>query len=444
MTMQKKCTFWSARAFSLIEVLGGIALVLTIAAVALISIKDTVISGQRSAVQRELQALNSAWQNFKSAGGVIEANASVVEALAALKRGVEMAGSDFAPLATNPKLNLDVGGNTYTLQYDPEEGFSYIDPSGSGMGRAGEEVEGIPISGYPFDGEDGQNQSFVFDPTDPAAIQAALAALENLNPEDPAYAQYLQGLNAAALLGNVYNSDLIDGGLVFRDGNWIPRSVAAAEDISRLPDPAPLLVGLSNAPDQTSYFLALTPEQQASLLRSLPAQANIADIIGLGYGGGDDTFRDILAAFPSGEAGLLLNKLSSDNYESWMDAINWQIDFTGLDLHGWAPNYAIHLGHGGHGDLSGIPTTALNRTEDSGLWYADLSGRNLTGLITTSRALVYTNMAGSKISLTQIIDSGGIRGANLTEIGITREDLQAALLERGKTGWYWDLDTVSF
>jgi len=55
---------------SLVEVLGATAVVMTVASVVVISAKDTLTASQRSAVQRELQSLNSALNNFKAAGGV--------------------------------------------------------------------------------------------------------------------------------------------------------------------------------------------------------------------------------------------------------------------------------------------------------------------------------------------------------------------------------------
>ena len=53
----------------MVEILGASAIMITLAALALISVKDTLTAGQRSSAQRELQVLNTSLANFKSAGG---------------------------------------------------------------------------------------------------------------------------------------------------------------------------------------------------------------------------------------------------------------------------------------------------------------------------------------------------------------------------------------
>lgn len=63
--------FNSTKGFSLVEILGAIAVVSTLAAVSVVSIKDTVQAGQKAGAQKELQHLNGALQNFRSAGGVM-------------------------------------------------------------------------------------------------------------------------------------------------------------------------------------------------------------------------------------------------------------------------------------------------------------------------------------------------------------------------------------
>jgi Tfp pilus assembly protein PilE len=54
-------------ALTLVEVLGAVAVTITLAALALLSAKDSIMAGQRSAVQRELQSLNSVLNNYKAA-----------------------------------------------------------------------------------------------------------------------------------------------------------------------------------------------------------------------------------------------------------------------------------------------------------------------------------------------------------------------------------------
>lgn len=74
------------------------------ATVSAVSIKDAVSAGQKAAVQRELQSLNTTLQRFTATGGVIPEGAGVVEALDALKGGVDLTGSEveFNPLANLP------------------------------------------------------------------------------------------------------------------------------------------------------------------------------------------------------------------------------------------------------------------------------------------------------------------------------------------------------
>jgi type II secretory pathway pseudopilin PulG len=101
------------RAFSLVEVLGAVAVLATLAAVSIVSIKDTVQAGQKASAQREIQALNAALQSFKSAGGVIPANATVDEVVQALKVGTDLAGRGYAPLTNDPSGEVQIAGATY-------------------------------------------------------------------------------------------------------------------------------------------------------------------------------------------------------------------------------------------------------------------------------------------------------------------------------------------
>jgi len=135
-----------------------------------------------------------------------------------------MSDSNYTPLIGDPELTKTIGNKDYNLVYDDNTGFSYVPEDGDGaeFAQGGAEIGANPAG-----------EGFVFDPTSAAAIQAALSALDNLNVEDPLYAQYLQAFNAASLLGNVYNSDLIDAGLVFRDGSWVPPIVTYPRDYLR-------------------------------------------------------------------------------------------------------------------------------------------------------------------------------------------------------------------
>lgn len=88
----------SRQAFTLVEVLGAVAGAATLATVSVVSIQDSVKAGQRASVQRELQHLNTALQNFKSAGGVIPPDTSAEAAVTALQVGTNLEGSNFSPL----------------------------------------------------------------------------------------------------------------------------------------------------------------------------------------------------------------------------------------------------------------------------------------------------------------------------------------------------------
>jgi type II secretory pathway pseudopilin PulG len=125
-------------AFTMMEVLGATAVLATLATVSIVSIKGTVQAGQRSAVQRELQTLNTALQNFKSAGGVLSNDLNALDAVLELQKGTELAGGDFMPLASDPpEMNLFVAGEPFELQYDPEAGFTYLGENGERIGQNG-------------------------------------------------------------------------------------------------------------------------------------------------------------------------------------------------------------------------------------------------------------------------------------------------------------------
>lgn len=125
----------------MVEILGAVAVVATIATVSVISVKDSVQAVQKASAQREVQTLNSALQSFKSAGGVIGETATVDEALQAIKDGVDLAGSEYAPLLANePQMEVNIAGETFDLAYDPEDGFSYVNGTGAGIGLGGGEL----------------------------------------------------------------------------------------------------------------------------------------------------------------------------------------------------------------------------------------------------------------------------------------------------------------
>jgi type II secretory pathway pseudopilin PulG len=192
---------------SLVEMLGAVAVITTLATVSVISVKDTVQAGQKSAAQKELQHLNTALQNFRSAGGAVPHDADVDTVVNLLKGGVDLSGSNFTPLSSDPDMTRDIAGVPYTLEYDDEYGFTYEPEFGEGgiLGGSGAESAG---------------STFTFDVNDPVAAQAALAELATLEPGTQEYNDVLAGLNAANMLGTISDGELAAAGLIKQGEQW--------------------------------------------------------------------------------------------------------------------------------------------------------------------------------------------------------------------------------
>jgi len=180
----------------LVEILGAVSVLVVLATIAFVSVKDSVQAGQRAAAQRELQALNTSLQNFKSAGGVIPETTDPDIVLSAMKEGVGVAGSQFIPTVTDPPANIQIAGETLDLEYDPDEGFKYGKEGGGGLSSGGQDVSGIPGVSYPFD------------ISNPAAVAAAIDELRSLHSEDPKKEEYLLALKDAAKLGYLSLADI--------------------------------------------------------------------------------------------------------------------------------------------------------------------------------------------------------------------------------------------
>lgn len=235
---------------SLVEILGATAVVMTVASVTVISVKDTLTASQRSAVQRELQSLNSALNNFKATGGVIAHGSSAEDAVRAM-RGVGVNDMDYQPLINDPDWLKQIGGETYRLDYNDESGFSYIPDSAlsATFTDGGREANQPGAGGYQFD------------PTNPGEIASALDRLASLNPEDPEYAAILRALNDAAELGALSADDLMTAGLVEYNGEWMPPQAAQfnhAQDAQDLMVSGTPWTGLSS--DQQSAYANLYPQ----------------------------------------------------------------------------------------------------------------------------------------------------------------------------------------
>lgn len=242
------------KALSLIEILGAVTVTMTVASVAIISAKDSLVAGQRSAVQRELQSLNTVLNNFKAAGGTINADASATQAIDQLKRGVNVSDSEYAPLVDDPELTKRIGGTDYNLAYDDNTGFSYeTEDEESEFTQAGVETpkEGESLGGYPFDTTNRQ-----------AALEA-LASLSGMNPDHPDYANYLEALNAAYALGTIDDADMSAAGLADYNGTWIPNNQARIQHADD---------GLNILNDGGSWEI-LSPQQQSALADTEPDYA---------------------------------------------------------------------------------------------------------------------------------------------------------------------------
>jgi len=184
------------RGFSLVEILGAVSVLAVLASIAFISVKDSVQAGQRAAAQRELQALNTSLQNFKSAGGVIPETTDPDIALSSMKEGVGVAGSHFIPTITDPPASIQIAGETLDLEYDPEEGFKYGKDNGGGFSSGGQEASGIAGASYPFD------------ISNPSAVAAAIEELRGIHAEDPRAEEYLLAFKDAAKLGYLSFNDI--------------------------------------------------------------------------------------------------------------------------------------------------------------------------------------------------------------------------------------------
>jgi prepilin-type N-terminal cleavage/methylation domain-containing protein len=172
------------RAFTLVEILGAVAVLAVLAGLATLSIRDSVVAGQKAAMQRELQTLNTSLQNFKSAGGTFEGVTDAAGAVDRMRGGVDLSGSGFTPLTMSPDFSKELGGDLLTLNFDPDTGFSYRHSSGDGSlgGVLADPGVSNPVS--------------LFQMTDEGVL-GALEFFVTLSPGDQNYNQYLADLGLA-------------------------------------------------------------------------------------------------------------------------------------------------------------------------------------------------------------------------------------------------------
>jgi len=440
----------SVRAFTLVEVLGATAVLATLATISVVSIKDSVQAGQKAAAQRELQGLNTALQNFKSAGGVIADTATAAEAVAALRVGTNLSGSNFTQLTSDPELIQTIAGEEYTLNYDPEKGFSYQISDGSGVGFSGSELVAAGAT-------EGYTPGDIIDSTN---LSLAIDALGSATPGSPEYDAILAALNAAM----AFDSDL--GAYVSISEEEASAIYAAIND-----------QGLSHF-DETWGWLTLEQNEQAMEFADIvyfnPAQINsyLADLPAA------DIARLLAAEFDNfGVGGFDLSNLDLSQLPSNVGSQGYGYSFQNTNLVGATISVAQLNATTGlfiNTNLSGLNLSGLNLANKNGSFFGanasntNLAGSNFAGASfysggawgflepagsggtgfneanLTNANLAGSNFTGCSIAIAQLVQASNLSNIDLTNTGIYRGDLEAALSAAGKSGGAFDLNTVTF
>ena len=440
----------SCRAFSLMEVLGITAVLAALAVVSIISVKDTVAAGQRSAMQRELQVLNGALQNYKSAGGAIPETASLDDALAALTQGVNLSGSDYVALPKDPEREFTVGGELYELNYNPEDGFSYANDAGDAVGFAGGQLAGAGGSAFPFD------------ITDDAARRAALDSVRD-DPYSAAGLSNFEALKAAAELGYLAPAEIAELADIYAQSPSELAELLAVLDESSQINMVGQILGWSSS-FLNIYHLGAPSEFQSNSWRGQPEVTSLHDVFShLPAGGVGSILNNMRGAEELG--GFTLDNLSGLNLTGWntgaipgvphTDAevtevfladmgtnslLNVAISegYSSVDelVSGWGFNSLAELTqemHVWYGpkvlpqpalsfalfNLAGSNVSADQLNAAGSLFGANLSGvQTLAGFDTTGRDLQFVNFADSNISPAQLQAAGQITGVNLSRLNL--------------------------
>jgi type II secretory pathway pseudopilin PulG len=458
----------SSSAFGLPEVLGATLIVLTIASVALYSVRDTLGASQRSAMQRELQLLNSSLSNFRGAGGLIEPGSSAGQAVDALMGGVKVEGSSYRPLTRRPPERWEVDGENYLLGYTDKDGFSY-DPEGS-------EPAEIALPGNIGD------LSFPFDISDEDAIWAAFQEFANMSPLDSRSQDYLDALNIIRDLKQYDVGDAMTNPNVYDiNGTWT------------FPDPSYLMTPMSD--DQWENFMRanyrLGGFDADFINETYGSEEGLQDYVRQVHGSwknwamplAQNWFNTgtgenpILSAYtvPASAAqwASVTEKLKADagpEYffalssmaheglvgSDWTNNVDWQKI---PSLEGYRVEYTDFSGSNINGGLlNTIPVTNVTDstmtvwggTSNAAKNYGSLRGSVFTGLDLSGLDMNGRNVAGADFSsVTGLTADNLARSArldqiNLTGTGITRRDLEDAWVRAEKDLGSLPVNTIIF
>lgn len=366
-------------------------------------------------MQRELQGLNSTLNAFKGAGGVIPDGATAEEALKAIREGTKLAGSDYTPLASEPPLNMEVGGEQYNLVYDPETGFSYQSADGLGISGSGEDEFSPGGVGYPFD------------ITNPAAVAQALETFKELDPNSPMFQDYLNAFNAAKEFQTLpqgtlddIDKSLGDAGLVSVNQQWerpvfdIRNPQAVAEALTQAPSYRGTeayqnyIASLNAALGQPGADpLAISAGLQAEFLaavRGRNADALSADWSKVPLEGMNISGLNLSGTNVTGEQLNVLSNLTNVRLNN-MDLTGF--DPTGKNLQGARFNNATGI-------------TVAQLTAAANLDSTDLTGLDFAGATFSGKSLRNVtirdplNFDGSSLNGAALLNSLNLQGTNLT------------------------------
>jgi len=404
------------------EVLGASAVILTVATIATLSVKDTVQASSQAAMQRELQQLNTALNNYDAVGGVIPgtADTNVQDAIDALKGGVGLTGSGgFTPLVDDPSLAVSLDGEAYNLDYNPEGGFSYVPASGKGDAV----TDGGGVGAIPG--------TFPFDVTDPGKVAEALTHFTGLDRSDPARQTYIEGFNAARglnVLSEEQQKDTTDklfSAGVYDIGGEVWAQPNPSFNVDALPESVWEAVARASYPVANGW------------------EADYADQLAEAAGGWKNLVKNMYSA-PSSRgqfhtAGRVLPRVY--NVENIpMSPGDWAAATQQLNAAGWE-GYFVLDSLAFQGKLDATPKTwarnidwrTISNTEGMNLSRADMSGLDLNGFVPNGASLWNVNLAGAKgLTPQALAQSTSLAHTNMMGTGVTMEDLRLALVAAGK------------